>query len=79
MRDGSRELAGLGETGAEETRDLLDQGFGRDEGVVFAGELLDEFLVLVEFLEIVSGHGVDAVVFGTVDVVLVTEDAEIRC
>ena len=45
--DWRRELAGLGETGAEETRDLLDEGVGGDEGVVLAGELLDELLVLV--------------------------------
>ena len=76
--DGSRELAGLRETGAEETRNLLDQRLRRNEGVVFAGEFLDELLVLVEFLEVVGGHGVDAVVFRAVDVVLVTENAIIH-
>jgi hypothetical protein len=35
----SRELAGLGETGTEETRDLLDEGVGGDEGIVLAREL----------------------------------------
>jgi hypothetical protein len=74
--DGGRELASLGKTGAQETGDLLDQGVGGDEGVVLAGELLDELLVLVEFLKVVRGHGVDAVVFGAVDVVLVTENAD---
>jgi hypothetical protein len=38
----------LRETGAEETRDLLDERLGREEGVVLLGELLDELLVLVE-------------------------------
>jgi hypothetical protein len=38
----------LGETGAEETRDLLDEGLGGEEGVVLLRELLDELLVLVE-------------------------------
>jgi hypothetical protein len=47
VRDGSWEFAGLGETGAEETGNLLDKGVGGDEGVVFACELLDELLVLV--------------------------------
>ena len=73
--DGRGELAGLGETRAEETGDLLDESVGGNEGVVLAGELLDELFVLVEFLQIVRGHGVDAEVLGAVDVVLVTEDA----
>ena len=75
MRDGSRELARLRKTRTKETRDLLDQGIGGDEGVVLAREFLDELLVLVELLEIVGGHGIDAVVLGSVDVVLVTKDA----
>lgn len=40
----------LGETGAQETWDLLDKSVGSDEGIVLAGELLDQFLVLVELL-----------------------------
>ena len=75
MGDGRGELAGLGEAGAQETGDLLDQGVRGQEGVVLARELLDQLLVLVEFLEVVRGHGVDAGVFGAVDVVLVAEDA----
>ena len=47
VRDGGGELARLGETGAEQTGDLLDEGLGRQEGVVLLGELLDELLVLV--------------------------------
>jgi len=50
MGDGSRELSKLGETGSEETRDLLDQLLGGDEGIVLASHLLDELLVLVELL-----------------------------
>lgn len=74
VRDGRGELAGLGETGTEETGDLLDQGFGGDEGIVLAGQLLDQLLVLVELLQVVGRHGVYAVVLGSVNVVLVTED-----
>lgn len=44
----SRELAGLGETGPKETGNLLDEGLRSKEGVVLLGELLNEFLVLVE-------------------------------
>ena len=48
VRHGGGELASLGETGTEETGDLLDQGLRGQEGVVLLGELLDELLVLVE-------------------------------
>ena len=48
VRDGRGELARLGETGAEQTGDLLDERLGGKEGVVALGELLDELLVLVE-------------------------------
>ena len=66
----------LGQTGTQETRNLLDQGVGSDEGIVLAGELLDELLVLVQLLQVVRGHGIDTVVFGTIDIVLVTKDAD---
>ena len=78
MGDGRGELAGFGETGAEEAGDLLDERVGGDEGVVLAGELLDELLVLIEFFQVVRGHGVDGMVFGAVDVMLVAEDALLR-
>lgn len=72
--DGGRELSGLRETGTEETRNLLDQTLGSKEGIVLASKLLDELLVLVELLEIVNGHGIDAVVLSTVKIVLVTKN-----
>lgn len=43
-----RQQRTLGETGTQQTRDLLDQGFGSQESIVLLGELLDELLVLVE-------------------------------
>src|SRR5687767_6254020 len=66
----------LGETGTEETRNLLDQSLGSDEGIVLASKLLDELLVLVQLLEVVGGHGVNTTVLGTIEIVLVTEDAD---
>lgn len=65
----------LGETGTQETRNLLDESIGGDEGIVLASKLLDELLVLVELLQVVRGHGVNTEVLSTVDIVLVTEDA----
>lgn len=72
VRDGGRELASLGETGAEETGDLLDEGVRGQEGVVLAGELLDQLLVLVQLLQVVGGHGVDAEVLSTIDLGIVS-------
>ena len=66
----------LGETRTQETGDLLDEGVGSDEGIVLASKLLDELLVLVELLQVVGAHGVDAMVLGTVNVVLVTKNAK---
>ncbi len=92
--DGCGELAGLGETGTEETGNLLDESVGREEGVVFAGKLLDQLLVLVELLQVliifvshvfilyrlgityIGAHGIDTMMLGTIDIVLVTEDAD---
>ena len=53
---------------------MLDQAVGGEEGIVLAGELLDQLLVLVEFLQIVRGHGIDTVMLGTIDIMLVTEN-----
>lgn len=66
----------LGKTGTEQTRNLLDQSLGRNEGIVLASKLLDELLVLVELLQVIGGHGVDTTVLGTVKIVLVTENAD---
>lgn len=76
VRDGRGELAGLGETGAQETRDLLDESLGGKEGVVLLGELLDELLVLVELLEVLYGHELEVDELGSVDVGGVCENAE---
>jgi hypothetical protein len=64
----------LGQTGTQETGNLLDEGVGSNEGIVLASKLLDELLVLVELLQVISGHGIDAVVLGTVEIVLVTKN-----
>lgn len=65
----------LRETGTQETRNLLDQGVGSDESIVLACELLDQLLVLVELLQIVRRHGINTTVLGTINIVLVTENA----
>lgn len=64
----------LGETGTQETGNLLDETLGSDKSIVLASKLLDELLVLVQLTEVLSGHAVDAVVLSTVKVVLVTKN-----
>jgi hypothetical protein len=54
---------------------LLDESIGCDESVVLAGKLLDQLLVLVELLQVIRGHSINSAVFGTIDIVLVTENA----
>ena len=51
------------------------KGIGSDEGIVLAGKLLDQLLVLVELLQVVRRHGINTTVLGTIDIMLVTQDA----
>jgi len=76
MRNRGWEFSGLGQTRSQETWNLFDQVLGSDEGIVLPGELLDQLLVLVELLQVVNRHGVDSNMLGTIDIVLVTEDAD---
>jgi hypothetical protein len=73
-----RELAGLGEARTQDTRDLLDQGGRSKEVVVLLGELLDELLVLVELLQVINGHLVNAHLISTLTVLLVAQNADGR-
>lgn len=70
------ELAGLVQSGSQNTRDLLDQGVGGEEGVVLLGQLLHQLLVLVELLESVGVHAGEAVGLGLVAMLLITQDAD---
>ena len=76
-RNGGRKIEGytFGKTRAQKTGNLLDESVGGDEGIVFAGQLLDELFVLVELLQIVGGHRIDTVVLRSVYVMLIAEDA----
>ena len=76
--EGRGELAGLVESGAEQTGNLLDERGRGEEGVVGVGQLLDQLLVLVELLERVGVHGGDAQQLGVVDVAGVSEEAHLE-
>lgn len=72
------ELAGLVETGTEQTWNLLDERLGGEEGVVFLGQLLHQLLVLVELLQSFGVHEGHVVGLGLVAMLLVTEDAHLH-
>jgi len=76
VSDGGWELAGLGQTGTEETRDLLDQSLGSQEGIILLGELLDELLVLVQLLQIIDRHILEVDLLSTIDISSISKDAD---
>ncbi len=59
----------------QQPRNLLDQRVRRQKGIVLLRQLLDELLVLIQLLQVVGRHGVDAMVLRAVNVVLVAENA----
>jgi hypothetical protein len=75
--DGGGELVGTVHVGANNTRDGLDDGLGGEERVEAGAHLLDELLVLVEFLEVFHVHGRDAGLLGLVLVLEVADDADL--
>mmetsp|Transcript_3659 Transcript_3659/g.9181 ORF Transcript_3659/g.9181 Transcript_3659/m.9181 type:complete len:253 (-) Transcript_3659:97-855(-) len=70
------ELSGLVEARPEQTGNLLDDGLGGEEGAVLLGQLLHELLVLLQLLQGVDVHRVQADLLGLVAVLRVPEDAE---
>lgn len=61
---------------SQQSGDLLDQSVGSQEGVVLSRQLLHLLLVLVQLLEVVSGHGGDADRLGLVNVLLISQKAD---
>jgi hypothetical protein len=54
---------------------LLDESIGCDEGIVLARKLLDQLLILVELLQVIRRHSINTTMLGTIDIMLVTENA----
>jgi hypothetical protein len=48
VRDWRGEFAGFGETGPEQTGDLLEESFRAQERVILLRELLDQLLILIQ-------------------------------
>lgn len=74
--DDRGELTGLVKTRAEETGDKTNKGGRSKESVVLVSKVLNLLLVLVEELKVILGHGVNASSGSTVEVDLVTDDAD---
>jgi hypothetical protein len=75
IEDG-RELTSLSKTRTQDTRDLLDQRSRGKEVIILLGELLNELLVLVELLEIIHGHLVNAELVSFFAMFLVTKNTD---
>mmetsp|Transcript_11676 Transcript_11676/g.22374 ORF Transcript_11676/g.22374 Transcript_11676/m.22374 type:complete len:243 (-) Transcript_11676:79-807(-) len=74
----SRELTGLGETGSEQTRDLLDHVVRGHEKVVTLGKLLDQLFVLVELFQVFDRHVSHANTIGLFTMGSVTQHAALE-
>jgi len=75
VRNWRREFTRLIQSWAEETRNLTNHCVACNEGVVLLGQLLHELLVLVQLLQRLGVHGVQAERFGLVAVLLVAKHA----
>jgi len=75
VRDGGGEFTGLGKTGSQQTRNLLDENLRSQESIVFSSELLDELLVLVELLQVLDGGVLELDQLCSVDIRSICENA----
>ena len=78
MRGERWELASLVEAWAEQSRDHLDDGIGCEEVVVLLREFLHQFLVLVQLLQRLDLHRVDAHATSLITVLCVTQHAHLE-
>ena len=59
-------------------RDLLDQSIRGHESIIRLGQLLHLLLVLVQLLQVISGHVLEASSLGFITVSLVTKDTDLE-
>ena len=70
--------AHLVETGAQKPWDLLDQSVGGKEGIVLLGQALHLLLVLVQLLQVISRHEVDAFGLGLITMLLISQQTHLE-
>ena len=71
-------MSHLVKAGAQKPWDLLDERVGGEEGIILLGQSLDLLLVLVQLLQVISGHEVDTLGLGLVTMLLVTQQANLE-
>merc|ERR1711915_419440 len=71
----SWELSRLVQTGSQKPRNLLDEGIRSNESIETLSQLLDFLLVLIQLLQIVSRHAIEAERLGLVTVLLISQKA----
>lgn len=72
------ELAGLVQSGAQQTGNLLDQRLGGQEGVVLLRQLLHQLLVLVQLLQSLGIHEGHTGGLGLIAMLLVSQNAHLH-
>merc|ERR1740137_159563 len=70
-------LSSLVQTGSQKPGDLLDQSVRSKESIKLLGKLLNLLLVLIQLLEVISGHAVHAQGVGLVTMLLISEEADL--
>jgi len=76
--DGCWELVGTIHERADDTGDCLDDRLGREECIEVGAHLLDELLVLVEFLEVFHVHARDTLLLCLVLMLKIADDADLH-
>jgi len=75
--EGGRELTSLVKTGTDQTGNQTNEGRRSEESVIRVGHLLDEFLVLLELLEIILRDARDAESLGILQVLGITDNGDL--
>merc|ERR1719348_711965 len=71
------ELTSLVQSWTQQSWDLLDEGVRSKESIIGSSKLLDLLLVLVQLLQVVSRHGVHAKGLGLINVLLISQQANL--
>lgn len=72
------EFASLVETRTKETRNLSDDRFRGQEGVITLCQFFNEFLILVKTLQILNIFAINAQFGGFINVLLVSKNADLE-
>ena len=71
-----REFASFVKTRSQKPGNLLDKRLGSQKCIVFLGELLDKFLLLVQLFQVVGAHVGNTRFLSLITMLLITKDAD---